>query len=540
MEQRLASDGGPADRRLFPAVGVAVGSVVIAGLAVLAARADSHGSGASGSLTGLDVTVGVVFVVVAAGAAGGRLERGWVAAVGALWLVGSIAPDARLLHQSMLIIVFVGFPGGRVRGFARWLLVAAAVPVGMGVVPQPGVAVVFAAVAVVVLLSRELEVSAAWYPVAASSVLSVVLVASWRASRVVSSFDPSVVVVAYEFVLIGVAIAFPIAAAAFVARGARLADRVLGDQRLVGLGGLEVVLSEALRDPQLRVYRWQESERHYVDDRGVRAGMSDGSRGSLHVDDGSDRIGAVEHRVGALDDPPTAAAVAAAVRLAVMHLRLQQQLQAQLVELEAARVRIMAAGDRQRLAVTARLRGDVVRPLEQAIEKGRAVAATLRPDEAAEALSVVLQQLTIAADEIIGLVAGVPPADLGAGRLSDGLISLAERSPVPVTVAASPDAAGDAETEATLFYVCSEALTNAVRHAAASRIEIVLSGNDQEVALIVADDGVGGADRFGSGLQGLADRVAAHGGRLRVESPPGAGTSVTATLSRTSGSSATA
>jgi signal transduction histidine kinase len=152
---------------------------------------------------------------------------------------------------------------------------------------------------------------------------------------------------------------------------------------------------------------------------------------------------------------------------------------------------------------------------------------------------VVLQQLTIAADEIIGLVAGVPPADLGEGRLSDAVSSLADRSPVPVAVTASPAAAGDPETEASLFYVCSEALTNAVRHSAANRIRIDLSGSDEEVALIVADDGVGGADPFGSGLQGLADRVAAHGGRLRVESPPGGGTTVTATMSRASRSSAT-
>ena len=539
MNQRPASDLEPGDRRALLTAGVVLGVLVVGGLAVLAARADSHGSSTTAWSTGMDVTVGLVFVVAAVCAAGERLERGWVAAVGALWLVGSIAPEARLLHQSMLIIVFSSFPSGRVRGFARWLLVCAAVPVGLLVVPQPGVAVVFAAVAVVVFVSWELDLSAAWYPVAAATALSLVLDASWAASRALSSFDPSVVVVVYEFVLIGVAIAFPIAAAAFVARGARLADRVLGDERLVGLHGLEVVLSEALRDPQLRVYRWQDSERHYVDDRGVRAVTNDGSRRRLQVDDGSDRLGVVEHRVGALDDPPTVAAVSSAVRLAVVHLRLQEQLQAQLVELEAARVRIMAAGDRQRLAIMARLRGEVVRPLEQAIAEGQAVATTLRQGEAAEALSVVLQQLTIAADEIIGLVAGVPPADLGEGRLRDAVSSLADRSPVPVAVTASPLAAGDPETEASLFYVCSEALTNAVRHSAASTIRIVLSGTDEEVALIVADDGVGGADPFGSGLQGLADRVAARGGRLRVESPPGGGTTLTATMSRASRSSAT-
>jgi signal transduction histidine kinase len=531
---------GDANGRGLLAAGALVGVVVVGGLSVLAARADSEVPRASGWLTGMDVVVGVLFVVAALGAPGWRLERGLVAAVGAVWLVGSVVPGARLLHQSLLIIALVAFPRGRIRGLACWLLVFAAVPVGLLVVPQFGVAAVFAVVAVVVLVTWRPDLVAAWYPAAAATALSVVLVSLWVAARVDSRFDPSVALVMYEVVLIAVAMAFPIAATTFIARGARLADRVLGDKRLVGLDGLDVVLSEALHDPDLRVYRWQESERHFVDDRGGRAVTNGGSRRWLLVDGGSDRLGIVGHRSGALDDPPTAAAVSSAVRLVVLHLRLQEQLQAHLVDLEAARVRIMAADDRQRLATTTRLRVDVVRPLAQAASEVRAIAATLGQGEATEALNVVVQQVTAAADEIIGLVSGVPPARLGAGRLVDAVASLAERSPVPVTVTASPTAASDAETEATLFYVCSEALTNAMRHATASRIEIILSGTDDEVAVAVADDGAGGADPSGSGLQGLADRVAARGGRLRVESPPGAGTTVTATISRSSRSSATA
>jgi signal transduction histidine kinase len=82
------------------------------------------------------------------------------------------------------------------------------------------------------------------------------------------------------------------------------------------------------------------------------------------------------------------------------------------------------------------------------------------------------------------------------------------------------------------LYVCSEALVNAEKHAGASRLTVDLSQDDRSVVLRVTDDGRGGADPAGSGLSGLADRLAVYGGRLRVESPPGAGTILTATLPR--------
>ncbi len=104
---------------------------------------------------------------------------------------------------------------------------------------------------------------------------------------------------------------------------------------------------------------------------------------------------------------------------------------------------------------------------------------------------------------------------------------MAPRSPVPVSVTFSIDAAGDADTETALFYVCSEALANAVKHADANRIDITLRRVNSAMEAVISDDGRGGAGASGSGLQGLADRLATLNGRLRVESPPRAGTTVT-------------
>jgi signal transduction histidine kinase len=81
-----------------------------------------------------------------------------------------------------------------------------------------------------------------------------------------------------------------------------------------------------------------------------------------------------------------------------------------------------------------------------------------------------------------------------------------------------------------LFYVCSEAMTNAAKHSGAQRIVVTIDGSGRGITVSISDDGRGGANASGSGLQGLADRLASRGGRLRVESPPGAGTTVTATV----------
>jgi signal transduction histidine kinase len=110
------------------------------------------------------------------------------------------------------------------------------------------------------------------------------------------------------------------------------------------------------------------------------------------------------------------------------------------------------------------------------------------------------------------------------------LQALAEASPVPVTVAVADDAAGSQEAETALFYVCCEALANAVKHAEATRVTIAVERVHGGMVATVADDGRGGADPSGSGLQGLADRLAARNGRLRVGSPPGAGTTVIAVV----------
>ena len=111
------------------------------------------------------------------------------------------------------------------------------------------------------------------------------------------------------------------------------------------------------------------------------------------------------------------------------------------------------------------------------------------------------------------------------GALDD----LARGAPLPVEVDA-PLRRFDDVVEATLFFVCSEALANVTKHAGASHARVRIAEDGDRLSAEVSDDGAGGADASGSGLRGLADRVEALGGALSVESPAGAGTTVRAVV----------
>jgi signal transduction histidine kinase len=214
----------------------------------------------------------------------------------------------------------------------------------------------------------------------------------------------------------------------------------------------------------------------------------------------------------------------------LVNLEGQHELAFQLAELEAARARLQATVDRERAAVAAQLRDAVISPVGEAAASLRALHTRPSAGEVAVALTIALNELDGANDELMRLVEGLGPAGLGGGGLATALRDLAARSPSEVEVDASPDAVGDPTAEAALYYVCLEAMANAAKHASARTLRIAIRRRGGLLEAVVSDDGVGGADSGGAGLIGLADRLSAVGGRLRVESPPGAGTRLTAAV----------
>jgi len=148
---------------------------------------------------------------------------------------------------------------------------------------------------------------------------------------------------------------------------------------------------------------------------------------------------------------------------------------------------------------------------------------------ARKALDGAVGQIGIAIDELRELARGIRPAQLDHG-LAPALKELARRVPLPVKVKATRERF-EPELEAAAYFIASEGLTNAVKHAQAERVTLSAQRMDGQLVICVADDGVGGAAASsGSGLRGLDDRVRAHGGRLDVRSEPDCGTTIVAEL----------
>jgi signal transduction histidine kinase len=152
------------------------------------------------------------------------------------------------------------------------------------------------------------------------------------------------------------------------------------------------------------------------------------------------------------------------------------------------------------------------------------------PAAAVELLDEAIDDLKLATAELRELARGIHPAVLTEGGLEPALSALAARGTVPVTVTAVTGRL-PTQIEAAAYFVVAEALTNVARYAFAGKADVMVARDNGRLVIEVSDDGKGGADaRAGSGLEGLADRVAALGGRFEVSSPVGAGTVVSAEI----------
>jgi PAS domain S-box-containing protein len=201
-------------------------------------------------------------------------------------------------------------------------------------------------------------------------------------------------------------------------------------------------------------------------------------------------------------------------------------------ELEASRARIVAAGDDERRKLERNLHDGAQQRLVSLSLSLRLAQNRINshPEDAERLLEGSREELAQALEELRELARGIHPAVLTDRGLDAALESLAARSPLPIEIrGASADL--PAQVEAAAYYVVSEALANVTKYAQASAVEVKVERMNGIAVVEVADDGVGGADPLrGSGLRGLADRVASLSGRLDVESPPGVGTRVRAEI----------
>jgi PAS domain S-box-containing protein len=202
-------------------------------------------------------------------------------------------------------------------------------------------------------------------------------------------------------------------------------------------------------------------------------------------------------------------------------------------EIRASRVRIVSAADEARRRLERDLHdGAQQRLVSLSVMLGLAESRLpLEEGQAArEILSDARAELAVALEELRELARGIHPAILTDRGLGPALEALVVRAPVPVTLEL-PGTALPPQIESAAYFVVSEALTNVVKYSQASSASVQVALNGETVSVSVRDDGVGGADpRRGSGLSGLADRLASLDGRLVVESAPGEGTCVRAEI----------
>ena len=196
-------------------------------------------------------------------------------------------------------------------------------------------------------------------------------------------------------------------------------------------------------------------------------------------------------------------------------------------DLRASRLRLVEAGDTERRRLERNLHdGAQARLVALALQLGHARrVAESEPGSVPGLLDEAMTELRTSLAELRELAHGIHPAVLSEKGLDAALYGLAARAPLPVTLDSDAEGRLPQPVEVAAYYVVAEALTNVVKYAQATQADVAVHRVDGVVTVEVSDDGVGGADvARGSGLRGLADRVAALDGTLAVESPPGQGT----------------
>jgi signal transduction histidine kinase len=254
------------------------------------------------------------------------------------------------------------------------------------------------------------------------------------------------------------------------------------------------------------------------------------------VRDEGDLLGALTV-TKASNDPLTVAEgklvddLAAQAGLVLRNVRLTEELRANLEELRASRQRIVSAQDQARRRLERDIHDGAQQQLVALAVKARLADTFVGRDEAKahEMLSQVQQEAGDALENLRELARGIYPPLLADQGLAVALESQARKAPLPVTIEADGISRYREQEEAAVYFSVLEAVQNVSKYAAASRCVVRLSEQEGSLIFEVVDDGRGfdaGTTKYGTGLQGIADRLAALEGRLDVQSTPGAGTSL--------------
>jgi signal transduction histidine kinase len=297
---------------------------------------------------------------------------------------------------------------------------------------------------------------------------------------------------------------------------------------------LQAALARTLGDPTLVLaHRLPDSRGHAdADGRPVLVPPVTADRTTAPIRRDGEEIAVLVYDALLDDDPELVEAVCAAAGIALDSARLQAVSEARLVELQASRERIVTAGDAERRRIERDLHDGAQQRMVAIALQLRLVQGQIHDDPslAEELVKTASSELALSLRELRELARGIHPAVLEHG-LSAALDSLAIRSTVPTTVSFEIAERLPERFEFAAYFVASEALANVTKYAHARNATVRVWRSGPMACVEVGDGGVGGADdSSGSGLRGLADRVEALDGRLRIRSARGAGTVVTAEM----------
>jgi signal transduction histidine kinase len=298
---------------------------------------------------------------------------------------------------------------------------------------------------------------------------------------------------------------------------------------------LRDALAHALGDSSLQVAYWAPSQDRFVDTAGKPTVLPEAGSGRAvtMLERAGIREAAIIHDAILLEEQGLMAGVASAMRLAVENDRLTGELEDKLQEVRASRARIVEAGDLERRRVERDLHDGAQQRLVSLSLELRVAHNALGNDgdpAVRQSIDRAANEALAALSELRDLALGIHPLILTESGLGEAVESLAERTSLPVSVDVGSERFSPG-VEGAAYFVIAEALTNVTKYAKATNARVRVRSFADHMTIEVDDDGVGGADpRSGSGLRGLADRLAVLDGTIDVASPLGGGTSLMARI----------
>jgi signal transduction histidine kinase len=292
--------------------------------------------------------------------------------------------------------------------------------------------------------------------------------------------------------------------------------------------------ARALRDPSLTLAYWVPQFETWadLDGRPVELPEPGSGRATTFIDRDGAHVAALLHDRSLDDERELLDAVSAAAGIALENGRLHAELRAGLEELRGSRGRVIEAGQKERQRLERNLHDGAQQRLIALSLDLRRLEERLGPNPDAKAgLDRARREIALSLEELRGVARGIHPAVVSGHGLAVALESLAAGAPVPVRLTVEVEDRVHERLEVAAYYVVCESLANIGKHAQASSATVEVARRNGEIVVEVVDDGVGGADtERGTGLRGLADRVEALDGRLRVWTPRGGGTRVRAEM----------